>query len=165
MTTLLRVVMHIFGMGDDTASIRKGLLVTAGLIPFLVDLSCAYPPRRTMERCGIAPEEFEPGLKLGRLLLALHRADLEQTTAFMRAVEADDYAAAEPILLRHCPVSYLPSAQIYRDWVDELDEAQRRWNDPVLRVRRQAAELRLKEPHRFVNKRFSEILFAPLPLL
>jgi hypothetical protein len=137
---------------------------------FLIDLSFAHPSPFLLDRVGHNRYEYEPGIRLFRLLKALwasatnsdESADMSQ---FLEALDGNDVRRMEDVLLRNCDFPYCESEAVYDDWRELFQQQMQDDDNRLLQLRRYCCEVRLNKPASCVTKSLSSILDTQIPIL
>lgn len=128
------------------------------------DLACAHPSPRLLEAKGQARIEYEPGMKFIRLVRAMNRLSQQEGVEFGKALDRDDFAAMENILLGKCDYPYLTAQEVYQDWADLFAKLAQQDDNHVLAMRLLCCQQRVKEPIYFIGKYASRSIEQQIPI-
>ncbi len=163
---VLGSIKATFGINSD--EVEKNIVITQmcfHVLTFLVDLACAHPSPYLLIRENLSKLDYEPGLKLARLLRVFLYLDVKETEKILELVLKDkDFLQAETMLLSKCKYPYLSSAQIYSDWCNVFTNMMEQDDNRILKLRYKACKYRVSQPNTFVYKDFGISIDAKIPL-
>jgi hypothetical protein len=161
---ILGVVRHIFG-SDATADHPAAVLeISFKLLLFLTDLSTAHPSPRLLARISASASDYDPGLKLARLLIAFQNLPERQLEDFLDNLMRHQFMSAEKILLSQSDYRYLRVNEVYEDWRVLFSDLASTEDDRVLALRRDACTIRVEKPNDCVIKGLPFIVEHRIPL-
>ena len=171
-THTVSLLMAIFEhwMGGTMAELRQeygpaAFEIFHQLMTFIIDLCWAYPDPDYFRDSGVQHHEFDPGLKLMRLLARLQRGNAEEAAAFQSAVlKEKDFDKAEAILLANCGFTYIPARKIYAAWSGYLEKLCQSDDDRLLKSRKHICDLRQKHTYEMAGKRLGHFVTAHIDL-
>jgi hypothetical protein len=140
---ILLHVGHVMGVNDLAALVKElgtnnmHLAQVYHQYILLLDISCSYPPP-SFDMGTLSPIDFEPGVRLMRLMKALQGEWLQE------GEEIEGPHDFEQKLLRACDTPYPTSSSIYLSWIDHLNGDASLQGDPVLQAR---VDLSMEKAH------------------
>ena len=153
-------------MGTPMDELRKEVVdAFQTLAVFLIDLCWAHPDPEYFEDTGVDDSQYEPGLKLMRLLVRLQRATSAEAEAFQGALWKErDLDKAEALLIANCGFAYLPVRQVYERWCGYLGKLCQSDDNRLLKARSHVCERRKEHADGMVIKRFGYFFDAQIDL-
>jgi len=133
------------------------------LMIFVIDLCWAFPDPDYFRDSGVQRCEYEPGLKLARLLVRLQTMTSTEAGIFQQAL-VNDIDKAEELLIAKCGFSYRSARQVYQAWSRFLEKVSESDDNRLLRARREVCELRAKQPALVWDKHLANFLDAKIDL-
>lgn len=134
------------------------------VLSLFVDVACAHPSPQLLRRRGLDPTDCEPGVKLARLMRAMHEADARTGEEMSRWFKTFDDSKAEQALLRMCPVPYPTSCEVYEDWRHVLSAIDAE-HDETVKLRLISCERRIAARKSVSSKRIGDLFNCGLPFL
>jgi hypothetical protein len=133
------------------------------ILILMLDLCWAYPdPDQFANGCADR-SDYDPGLKLMRLLAGMQNMNSAEAGEFQQAM-SNNLDAAEALLIAKCGFSYPPAQEVYRGWAAYLDKLRRLDDNRLLRAYREACEVRQKDPDLLRNKHLGGFFSAHIDL-
>src|SRR6185369_8438704 len=83
---------------------------------------------------------------------------------FVAALQREDLASVERVLLNECDYSYLTGQEVYQDWADLFTEMAQQDDDRVLAMRASCCRRRVDQPIYFVGKYASRTIDHEIPV-
>ncbi|MBN9615476.1 MAG: hypothetical protein BGO25_13550 [Acidobacteriales bacterium 59-55] len=134
------------------------------LLALLIDIACAHPSPAHLAKRAQPMYEFDPGLKLIRLLASLQRFTKSTAALFQKALGDKDYAGAERILLAGIAFDYAHSAEIYKDWAEYFAGQMSESDDRLIRLRSHCCRMRIDNPGCGASKSLGWLVVCRIPL-
>jgi hypothetical protein len=121
------------------------LATVASLVPWVVDLACAYPTPAHLKDDGLSVMAFEPVVRFSEIMRGLHRLDSSQVERIAEGVLGGNWLDAERALAASADLRYPLSSEIYGRWLDELaplaESAE--WDASLFQLRVDAIQARI----------------------
>lgn len=135
------VLNHITG-GDplEGDQLAAWLAIAYSIVVFLLDLSLAHPSAEHLTARAEDRSEYEPGLRLMRLLQALGGMSGSAFGDFMTALNAGDCFQAEQDLLKTCDYPYPLSVEVYKNWAEYWEQRSAKSDNGLVDLRRRASK-------------------------
>ena len=134
------------------------------LLALLIDTACAHPSPALLEKLAQPRHEFDPGLKLIRLLASLQHFTKGTAAAFQKTLGDKDYAEAERILLSGIAFDYMHSEEVYKDWAEYFTRQMSESDDRLLRLRSHCCRMRIDNPGCGASKSLGWLVVCKIPL-
>jgi len=134
------------------------------LLATLIDIACAHPSPTLLEKLAQPMYEFDPGLKLIRLLASLQHFTRSTAAEFQKALGDKDYAEAERILLEGIAFDYPHSETIYKDWAEYFASQMSVSDDRLIRLRAHCCRMRIDNPGCGASKSLGWLVACEIPL-
>lgn len=134
---LAAVLKRHTGLNDDELEPAIGAVYGV-----FVDIALAFPPLSWIDANGRYPDDFDPGVKYFRLLVAVQQLHRDAMELFWNAFNDKRYLDVESLLRATMSYPYPSSEEVYAAWRDALtDEAS---SNEIARLRLDACLYRLR---------------------
>jgi hypothetical protein len=134
------------------------------LLALLIDIACAHPSPTLLKKLAQPMYEFDPGLKLIRLLASLQHFTKSTAAAFQKALGDKDYVEAERILLAGIAFDYAPTGEVYKDWAEYFTAQMSESDDRLVRLRAHCCRMRIDNPGCGASKSLGWLVVCKIPL-
>jgi hypothetical protein len=144
LSLIFRSMDNVFG-GDWNEEQKRGYLIIQYKVAcFFIDLACAHPSPQLAARGLLSKYDYEPGIKMARLLnVFLHLSDKNRKQFFASLLRDEDFIGAEKIILQDSDYGYQASEQIYADWVDLFSKILTVDDNYIIKLRKRACQMRI----------------------
>ncbi len=171
-TTIAEVVSHWMDWENDRSDSRLSVpdffRMVCTFAIFFIDVACAHPSREFLQVRKEKRSDYEPGLRLFRLVRTFQLLRGSDLSSFLSSLASKEYGSCERLLVAACEYPYAHSREIYEDWVRVFDQLIKEDDDLCLRLRRDAAQLKLddesvtyKAPWHFIGRDIPILYIRP----
>lgn len=168
-TETFQAILGIFEhwMGESVGDLLKhyghGVVsVFYQILILMIDLSWAHPdPDHFAD--GRGRGDYDPGLKLIRLLVGMQRMTSVEAAEFQQAI-LDNLDVAEGLLIAKCGFPYEPARDVYRGWAVYLDKLRQSDDNRLLRAYRELCDVRQTDPDLVRGKHLGNFFSAHIDL-
>ena len=143
---VVQMVGKVLDSTEVTADRLWNWLDTMALIvPWVVDLACAYPTPTQLAASPLAPEAFDPVVRFGEIMRGLQRLDESMVRPIAEGIINNRWAEAEAAFAATVDVRYPSTTQTYEGWLDHMSPlaASDEWDATLFGLRVDALDSRL----------------------